>query len=727
MALSRHPPVLLGADSVRVHCHLLHWTQFALFSLARFVPFSSPLRAFKEPVALSLTPFGLSRKHPRETAIPIMITEKTRLLLLPKTPIQISSSSSSFSSSDLYENDLADDTDTARLLSHCYFYRWRGILRGIMGRVVGVTLGLAAMTTMVCWQLHHFQQHNSSSLIRTKRGQPYYYHHQGDAVGSQRLATRWEQERSAHLGLDPFILNLLRREQNHKHEKSRRDDGDDDDDDDDDDTDTSIWEPPEAIRRCDWVVDRFTERDQGVTTTDPSELAARYTLQSTDANVFYRATARIFWNDFVTGNWGRHLTQTIWNQATLLEGVPLTRKSTWTWVTGDQHLSNFGAWRNRHGEVVFGVNDFDEAAIYDFQIDILRIAVSVTNHAATNGLTKKQVNKVLHVFTKAYVKTVLDYVDNENALLFELTDDTSEGVLKDFIKKVEQKSSNAAEIEKFTNKDPVTGIRRFTKGPIGVANRDTRLATVPPNLEAEIRSQFTSTNYGATMLKVGWAIRDWDEDFFKVVDVAERMGSGVGSYGVARYYVLLKGTDGLLGTNGEDGSHVILDVKYQPPGAVSQVLDSNDAAWYKVLFPNEAARVVEAQRRLTSYTDPYLGWILLSGDGKQSEPQSFSVRQRSPWKDSLELDDLTHADDFEQTMAQFAAATATSHVRGTRAAPPGDFKRVIEALLGSSSKWKSWGRDVARLAHAYREQVLLDFECFQDFVHTKYTASDLYA
>ena len=219
MALSRHPPVLLGADSVRVHCHLLHWTQFALFSLARFVPFSSPLRAFKEPVALSLTPFGLSRKHPRETAIPIMITEKTRLLLLPKTPIQISSSSSSFSSSDLYENDLADDTDTARLLSHCYFYRWRGILRGIMGRVVGVTLGLAAMTTMVCWQLHHFQQHNSSSLIRTKRGQPYYYHHQGDAVGSQRLATRWEQERSAHLGLDPFILNLLRREQNHKHEE----------------------------------------------------------------------------------------------------------------------------------------------------------------------------------------------------------------------------------------------------------------------------------------------------------------------------------------------------------------------------------------------------------------------------------------------------------------------------------------------------------------------------
>jgi uncharacterized protein (DUF2252 family) len=39
--------------------------------------------------------------------------------------------------------------------------------------------------------------------------------------------------------------------------------------------------------------------------------------------------------------------------------------------------SNFGAWRNRGGEVVFSVNDFDEAAIYDFHIDVLRIAVSI--------------------------------------------------------------------------------------------------------------------------------------------------------------------------------------------------------------------------------------------------------------------------------------------------------------------------------------------------------------
>ena len=46
-------------------------------------------------------------------------------------------------------------------------------------------------------------------------------------------------------------------------------------------------------------------------------------------------------------------------KAKQMDGTDLQPRSTWTWVTGDQHLSNFGAWRNRGGEVVFSVNDFD--------------------------------------------------------------------------------------------------------------------------------------------------------------------------------------------------------------------------------------------------------------------------------------------------------------------------------------------------------------------------------
>lgn len=55
------------------------------------------------------------------------------------------------------------------------------------------------------------------------------------------------------------------------------------------------------------------------------------------------------------------------------------------------------------------------------------------------------------------------------------------------------------------------------------------------------------------------AVPEWDPSYFQVLDVAARIGSGVGSYGVNRYYVLLQGTDTLL-REGEGGA-VILDGK----------------------------------------------------------------------------------------------------------------------------------------------------------------------
>lgn len=278
---------------------------------------------------------------------------------------------------------------------------------------------------------------------------------------------------------------------------------------------------------------------------------------------------------------------------------------------------------------------------------------------------------------------------------------------------------------KFTTHDPTTRKRHFIKGPINVPNEDTHLASVPPEMVAQIKQAFNNSHYGASMMKLGWAVVPWDDDFYEVLDVAERVGSGIGSYGVDRYYVLLKGKDGLLLDSGEEGQSVILDVKYQPKSAVTRILDEDGAAWYGHLFANEAARVVEAQRRLTSYTDPYTGWITLRNldpeDKTFGEDQAFSIRQRSPWKDSPDLGKLTKPDDFNDFVAQIAAATATSHVRGSVAKAPGDFKHVIATVLGGSShKLHEWGEVITKVAHAYRSQVLMDFECFRSSVKERY-------
>jgi hypothetical protein len=63
------------------------------------------------------------------------------------------------------------------------------------------------------------------------------------------------------------------------------------------------WLPPQPKRRCDWVIRHQTAGDEGLPREARSE---KYSKVATDANTFYRGTARIFWEDFVTGGWGNY-------------------------------------------------------------------------------------------------------------------------------------------------------------------------------------------------------------------------------------------------------------------------------------------------------------------------------------------------------------------------------------------------------------------------------------
>lgn len=44
---------------------------------------------------------------------------------------------------------------------------------------------------------------------------------------------------------------------------------------------------------------------------------------------------------------------------------------------GDLHLENFGTWRDAEGRLVWGVNDFDEAAVMPYPLDLVRLAASM--------------------------------------------------------------------------------------------------------------------------------------------------------------------------------------------------------------------------------------------------------------------------------------------------------------------------------------------------------------
>lgn len=149
-------------------------------------------------------------------------------------------------------------------------------------------------------------------------------------------------------------------------------------------------------------------------------------------------------------------------------------------------------------------------------------------------------------------------------MLYELTKRTSFGKLRQFLLADDSKQAESL-ATKFTTTDNPSGDtvrRRFIKGPsVDVPDNNTRLAPVHDYREQQIRDAFTSTRYGATMTYLGWAVPEWNPTYFQVLDVAARIGSGIGSFGVNRYYVLLKGTDDLL--NEGEGDSVILDGKLQ--------------------------------------------------------------------------------------------------------------------------------------------------------------------
>jgi uncharacterized protein (DUF2252 family) len=58
-------------------------------------------------------------------------------------------------------------------------------------------------------------------------------------------------------------------------------------------------------------------------------------------------------------------------------------------AVGDLHVENFGTWRDLEGRLVWGVNDFDEAAVLPYTIDLVRLATSAVLAAEEGHLARK--------------------------------------------------------------------------------------------------------------------------------------------------------------------------------------------------------------------------------------------------------------------------------------------------------------------------------------------------
>ena len=59
-------------------------------------------------------------------------------------------------------------------------------------------------------------------------------------------------------------------------------------------------------------------------------------------------------------------------------------------AVGDLHVENFGTWRDAEGRLVWGVNDFDEAAMLPYTNDLVRLATSAVLAISAGHLALKE-------------------------------------------------------------------------------------------------------------------------------------------------------------------------------------------------------------------------------------------------------------------------------------------------------------------------------------------------
>lgn len=127
-----------------------------------------------------------------------------------------------------------------------------------------------------------------------------------------------------------------------------------------------------AGERSDFVLQEIENKNKDISKGDRQ---TKYCNMAGSPFVFYRGTAHLFWADFA--------------QDSEMEEFG-NEDQTKIWLVGDLHSENYGTYDNNKGEVVYNLNDFDEAVVDDYQFDLWRMATSIVLVAREQELSKSE-------------------------------------------------------------------------------------------------------------------------------------------------------------------------------------------------------------------------------------------------------------------------------------------------------------------------------------------------
>lgn len=398
---------------------------------------------------------------------------------------------------------------------------------------------------------------------------------------------------------------------------------------------------------------------------------AKYKKMSTSSYLFLRGTNHLFWEDFYN-DW----------RLSLFGG----NANTHTWLQGDAHLYNFGAFANYYNTVIYGLDDFDDGIVGDYQYDLWRLVISlVLDCRNQNNFKSKEIRKTVKKLGKAYLETIINDHHDPTKKEIHFTKKNTKGKLRKFLKKVEKKEIRSKMLEKWTTLTE-TGKRVFDK-------EAEKLSELSPEEWENINIAFPK--YRNTL---SGEIPANDDRYFQIKDIAKRLYAGTGSLGTPRYYLLIEGN---TVTPHDD---IILDVKRQDfPAAYAEMNEEEKAAYHHV-FSHEGDRHAQAFRAIAEHPDQYLGWIELP-DGV------YSVRERSPFKEDFPTEKLDEDKHLYKLAQQWGKILATEHKRG-------GYALNLSYLLEDSIEQKIMGKEkkfihfLADVAFQYADCVEQDYQIF---------------
>ncbi|KXS19190.1 hypothetical protein M427DRAFT_132214 [Gonapodya prolifera JEL478] len=352
---------------------------------------------------------------------------------------------------------------------------------------------------------------------------------------------------------------------------------------------------------------------------------------------FLRATNHLFWEDLAND-------KRKWQYG----GERMHR----AWLQGDLHPENWGTFHDPNSVLVYGVNDFDDAIMDDYQLDLWRMSTGIILWSQTHFTellpTLPSIRDTLVLpFVKAYIDKLADIrgrggkLDNGDSLTLE----TVKEPLLSFMEKVNRTKTRPKMIEGLCTLDE-EGRQIFD---LVRASDKLRPITVSRGRELLIAYRDTYSRSLAT----GTGKLRWDpEGYFKVKDMVQRIDQGTSSLGQDRYYFLIEGKT----TSPEDDR--VLDIKHQraPCGLLFWYWDRREE-YDDVFSDNHARAFVEAGRSMTDNTDEHIGWIVLY------DATMFSVSDLSPYKKKINPAKMDSLELLTSLAKQWGHGLAVTHVR----------------------------------------------------------------